>query len=88
MLILLVKPSTSSVDGGSKAGAVLRPITIASPPVGRDACVEFANDIVQASFKFIVVVLVYTVYVGVSPIGLESPDPYLLRKQIQGVSGD
>ena len=63
MLTTRNKPSTSSVEGGIKAGAVRRPIIagrIASPPVCTDACIETANDVVQANFKFIVVRFWYT----------------------------
>src|SRR6266850_2983533 len=89
MLTTRKKPSTS--EDGSKAGAIPRPsVARVMPPVGREARIETANDVVQATFVFILSasVLVHTVDVGVSRIRLESPDPYLLREQIQGVCGE
>ena len=62
-----------------------RPRTIAIPPVCRDARIVTANDVVRAKFIFFGCAAELTVNAGISPIGLESPDPDLIWKQIQGV---
>src|SRR5678815_4390649 len=61
---------------------------IAMSPPRRNACIVTGNDVIHAGFKFIECAGVHTVHEGVSPVGLESPDPDLLRKQIQSVRGD
>lgn len=61
---------------------------VAMSPERRDTRIVTGNDVVHATFKFIECAGMHTIHEGISPIGLESPDPDLLRKQIHCVPGE
>src|SRR5207253_5093725 len=96
-LILQLQGHSESIDVvTSRPGGVVQVLIIeggagaadsAGPPVRRDARIVTRDDIVRAEFIFFARAAEVTVKAGISRIGLKSPDPNLLRKQIQGVAG-
>src|SRR6185295_2757985 len=96
LLILQLQGHSERIDVlTSRPGGIVQVLSVEGPtaaniagsPVRRDAGVVTGDDIVRAEFIFFACASELTVQTGISRIGLEFPDPYLLRKQVQGVPG-